>query len=271
MRQRSGVNQMSLEYGTSQEKPSFFVSGVMRSGTTLLHRILTNSCQSEYIKEVDAFRIIVESFGTLDKHQEYRPLGAREEFVRLYREFLAAISQSCANSMYGPVVILKDPLAIRIIEYLHELMPTTKFLLSVREPLGTIASIARVSVRQRAQGKQSFIAKMNFIDVVNYVEAFCEKILAMRGKENILIVRYEDLVHRNEAMIKLLTQYVGFNINMDLEDTSKEYDPENGFWTPESGGPIVSSSLEKYKNELTPEQIELVAERFLSFKQSFGY
>jgi hypothetical protein len=251
-------------------KPVLFVTGVMRSGTTLLHRILVRSCGCDYVPEVDSLHVMVESFQVLEQYQAFRPLG-REGYVALYRQLLAATLNACARAMAGGTMVLKDPMALKTLALFHELSPTTRFVVSVRNPLATVASILRVRDRQRAQGRSSFITMMEFGDVVEYVAGLGEIILALRGRPNLLAIRYEDLVMRDAVAVAALAAFAGTGIDMELDDESGSYDPAHPFWTAQSGGRIAVDALDKYTRELDAARQAVVAGRLAAFNAAFGY
>jgi hypothetical protein len=263
--------QSSSKYDQRQfVKPVLFVTGVMRSGTTLLHRILTHSSKSEYTLEIDSLRVLIESFRTLDHHNAFAPLD-RAQYVQLYREFLTLTFNACAAQTFGTKLVLKDPLSLTTLASFHELAPDVKFVVSVRNPLATVTSIYRVRNRQLSAGKQSFISEMSFGDVVDYVDRLGDIILSMRDRANVLVVRYEDLVAREARIVANLGRFAGTGIDLDLADTSSTYDPAHPFWTAESGRPIETSSLHKHKDELNSEQSDLMIGRLVRFREVFGY
>lgn len=251
-------------------KKLFFVTGVMRSGTTLLQRVISLSCKSAYIREESSLRVILDSFEILDRDNAFHILS-RAEYILQYRRFIDEILAQSHQIMNEETLVLKDPLSLRILPCFQELMPATKFVISVRNPLATITSINRVAANQRNQGKKSFISAMGFNNAVDYVSRLCDVIIAMQGRQNVCIVRYEDLIARDSEALSGLQEFIGAEIRLDLEDTSDTYDPEDAFWTPESGAEIKSSSLDKYKSVLTDEQKNIVNSRFVKFNIQFGY
>ena len=150
-------------------------------------------------------------------------------------------------------------------------MPTTKFVISIRNPLAIAASIYRVRNRQRQQGKRSFLTPMDFGDIVEYIERLCDVIIGMRESKNICLVQYEGLIGRVPAVLAGLSHFLGVKVSLDLDDDSAAYNPDHAFWTPESGTTIKLSSLDKYKTELTPEERALAAVKFARFNAMFGY
>ena len=248
----------------------FFITGVMRSGTTVLQRVVAHSLHTDYIRTESALRIPVESFEVLEKHQSY-PIIGRDAFVAQYQRFLAGLWMAMHGTISGETLVLKDPLALKSLVSFHALMPETKFIISIRNPLSTAASIYRVRNRQREQGKNSFITPMDFGDIVEYIAKLCEVIISLREKDNVCIVKYEELVGRDPTLLRRLGQFMGTPVKLDIPDDSAAYDPAHAFWTVESGKELCSNSLDKFQTELTSDEIMLVHSRLARFCALFGY
>ncbi|MES2264441.1 MAG: sulfotransferase [Pseudomonadota bacterium] len=253
--------------GTAPE--CIFVTGVMRSGTTILQRIVAHSLSTDYIRQECSLRIPVESFQVLERHQAYAPME-RADYVEQYQRFLSGLLATMRGRIGGELV-LKDPLALNTLLACHELMPRTKFIISIRNPMSTAASIYRVRNRQRQQGKSSFIAPMDFGDIVEYIARLCDIIISLREKDNVCMVKYEELVGRDPTALARLGSFIGASVKLDLPDDSAAYDPEHAFWTPESGQELLTSSLDKYQAELSTDETALVASKLARFNALFAY
>jgi hypothetical protein len=68
-----------------------------------------------------------------------------------------------------------------------------------------------------------------------------------------------------------LSEFINAPVDLDLEDDTAAYSPDHAFWTPESGTAIASSCLDKYKTELTQEEVDLVLVKLARFNTVFGY
>jgi hypothetical protein len=247
-----------------------FVTGIMRSGTSLLQRVVAQSCATEYIREESSLHALVESFQVLDQYQAFHLLE-RSEYVAHYRQFISGVLAASKNKITGGILVLKDPLALKTLALFHELMPMTKFIISLRNPLATAASICRVRNRQRQQGKKTFISRMDFGDIVEYIARLCDIIISMRERDNVCVVQYEGLIGRDPVSLARLGDFIGAAVDLDLEDDTAAYNPEHAFWTPESGASIKCSSLDKHETELTPEERGLVLTKLARFNSMFGY
>lgn len=248
----------------------FFVTGIMRSGTTLLQRVVEQSCNIAYTPECSSLSVIVNSFRSIEQYDAYQHLS-RDEFVKIYRSFINSFFDEYAIKTRQTKIVFKDPEALSKIRFYLELMPTVRFVISVRNPLATIASIWRVRNNQIQKSAESPLTAMNFEQVVDLVEQLCDEIIFVKHSKNVCIVKYEDLIARNEDAIIRLKNFIGKEVNLDLSDDTDEFDPNSPFWTPETGSIIKASSLDKFKNELTIEQSELVVLKLTKFMQIFGY
>jgi hypothetical protein len=247
-----------------------FVTGVMRSGTTLLQRVVAHSLATAYIRAESTLRIPVESFHTLEHHGAFAPLG-REQYLAHYQRFISGLLQALACTAGGGELVLKDPLALKILDAFHALMPRSRFIISIRDPRATAASIYRVRNRQRAQGKTSFITPMDFGDIVEYIGRLCDTIMRLQAHENVCLVQYEKLVGQDQGELARLSRFLGVPVQLDIPDDSSSYTDEHAFWTAEAGTQIRATALTKHREELSAADAALVASRLARFNSLFGY
>jgi len=247
-----------------------FVTGIMRSGTTLLQRVIAQSCKVQYTSECDALSVIINSFRSIEQYEAYQHLP-REAFVKIYRNFINSFFDEHAIRSTLRKNVYKDPEALTKIRYYLELMPDVRFVISVRNPLATIASIWRVRNNQLQSGVKSPISVLDFEQTVDLVKRLSDEILAAGKSGNVCIVKYEDLVEGNENTICRLGKFIGEKISLELPDDRHHFDRNNPFWTPETGAKIDASSLEKFRHELTTEQCELATTKLGKFMQIFDY
>lgn len=247
-----------------------FVSGIMRSGTTLLQRVLANSLKIDTIPEFTPLNVIINSFKTLDQYKTFQHLS-RDEFLGLYQNFISDIILKYANNVAKERVIFKDPLAIQSIESFVELMPNIKFVLSVRNPMATIASIYRVRNKQLEKAENTFISAMDFEGIVNYVKQGCDMIIRLFNSDNIFLAKYEEIVNNSEHTRKRLSNFTECEISFSLPDNSSAFDKNDAFWTPETGAAVTSTSLGKFQTELSMEQKIYIQNKFGHFMRTFSY
>ncbi len=248
-----------------------FVTGVMRSGTTVLQRVISRSCDAPYIRKESQLRVIVQSFDTLQKFAAFAPLD-RADYVAEYQALFQGLFRRIARDLGVDRLVLKDPLALDVLEVFQELMPTVRFVSSVRHPLATAASILRVRNRQREEGKSSFITPMGFGDIVLHVARLGERIAAMRERPGAYVVRYEDLISRDPATAARLGAFISAEVRFDLDDHKQTFDPAaQAFWTPEWGGPLVDTALDKYSLELDADELALARRHLEPLCDAFGY
>lgn len=242
----------------------------MRSSTTLLQRVVAHSLGADYLRAESTLRIPIESFHTLEQYQAFAPLG-REQYLAHYQRFISGLLQDMAHTVRDRQLVLKDPLALKILDAFHTVMPRSRFIITVRDPRATAASIYRVRNRQREQGKTSFITPMDFGDIVNFIARLCDTIMRLQEHDNVCLIQYEKLIVHDGSELKKLGRFLGVPVRLDIPDDSSNYAEQHAFWTAEAGMPIQDTPLAKHRAELSAADAALVAAKLARFNAMFGY
>ena len=180
-----------------------FVGGCMRSGTTLVQRLL---CAAEgaspLAAECQYLTALLElREGWAPRYDEFlkdyfADPAAFDGFSRkLVDEFIAA---AFARFRPASTLVLKNPELSRHFPVLARWYPAARFVLVVRDPLDTIASIAKVAQRHHETGVASLIAtyRHDMARMSALYKHYYEPVMRS-GREfddRLLVLRYEDLV-----------------------------------------------------------------------------
>lgn len=258
---------------TEQNEGIVFVGGCMRSGTSLMHRLL---CQSP-----DTNPFIQGCFyltRQLDLHQHFSQrdrifatdyFGEGDglmDFTRdTVRRFLD-VTRRCWD--HPRVLVLKQTELTWHFPLLAQLLPMARFVVCVRDPRDTIASM--IEVGQRQQRNQSTSA---FTRAGRDIQQLCHiynDIYAgvLRGvdtdesslHDRTLFVRYEDVVRDTAATIDKLSAFCGISLNEfsrtgqwqpdHIAEKATKHPHWRTYITALSGGEISDQSVGKHHQVL---------------------
>ncbi len=261
-----------------------FVGGSMRTGTSLLQNVLCSAKTANdmsfechyltdqiinYVKWSQmSDRMLADFFGTRDGLKTYT------------QEIILRLLKLTHKNQYEPdFLILKHPEITPFFPVLAELIPTAKFVTSVRDPKDAVTSMLKVAEKQVAQGRSSNMVAIGR-DMANLTKLFMSfyRGLQKMPKEALTrhkFLKYEDLVLKTSVVLPKLSEFTG----LDLSD----YDPaadwkytrpreENvAFDTKIRGKALNDSSIGNYKNELSVEEIAAVEKTADNFMKYFNF
>ena len=266
----------------------FFVGGCQRTGTTLLQSILcsdpgTNPLigEASYLRSlVSAYVFGKETMGTQTNDYFTDGEELREFTARWAREFLDR-----TLGRYAPAhhLVLKEPHLTMLFSALHELLPDARFLVMVRDPRDTIASMLKVGARLAKHGQDSVYARRDMVQLANLYKSFYAPCINARSREfagKSLIVKYERLVHDPWPEIEKIRNFT--QLTLDNADPHADWkrvqmdlsqpDPYLRPWMTELTGKGISPvNVGSYLTELTPEEVALIEAECADVIQLFRY
>lgn len=267
-----------------------FVGGSQRSGTSLLQQLL---CQppltNPYVYECAYLHRLVAAYEDVRNNfsRNHQCYFNGEEGFRTFHSLLvrAFLEHSIRHLNAESHLVLKEPHLTALWPYLYELVPDAIFLMIVRDPRDTIASMVTVGEKQKRLGQSYFFADRDIPAMCRHMMSFCLPALSVTDpdfRRRLAVVLYEELVQQPEKVLGQISGFTGIDfvsgattneprsgiVDEDWNRRSKLYFP----WVTEVSGKAVSESrVGSWKSVLTDEEVLLVEENCQSFFEWFGY
>ncbi len=248
--------------------------GAIRSGTTLLQRLLSYSpdcngvvaeCQyllwqmnlyHSWCKLFDP--MLEEYFGELEAFERYSQM--------IVEEFLARARQTLNPPK---TLLLKSPQLTPHFPTLCRWNQTTAFVVIVRDPRDVIVSMLEVGERQSQEQMASAIASVgrNMAALATHYKSFYADVLNQRAlmRDRIFFIRYKRLVESPQEVVNAICSKfglreppAGFEAMIAPEKKSQWHgrmDKERVFWTPFYEKPVDRSRVGRFHASLTRDEV----------------
>jgi len=253
-----------------------FCTGAPRSGTTVTYSLL---CSQETYPMFPECTFITPMF---DLYHRISRFSDKERFEHYFKnqDNLKEMFVSFINRMIVSLIdnwprkktlVLKDPeLICHINDAFFELFPKAKVVIVIREPKDIIASLIKVKKRYR-----TFVS---LEDTVNYLLKYTSSIKEVSSKycENVIVVKYEDIVNKKRKVFLDIEKTLGYKINKesfqhisyDINSAHIKKDPTHSALY---GQKLSKISVGNYRKELTKEEIDYIDKAFNEFNEYYGY
>lgn len=254
----------------------FFIGGAPRTGTTLLNGILCNDPSTNpFIAEANYLAYVLSTYRQgkyiwkVEGDAYFDDLNDYAAFAgRWVRDFLNRTAQRYAPARH---LVLKSPELTKYFPDLFELVPDAKFLIVLRDPRDAIASLLDVGETLKQAGENySFVSLLehsNMGALSEFHRAYylpCQRCQAPEFWRNARYVQYEGLVRHPDAALRQLNAFTGLSLsagdrtwqrsNLDFNALPQRYRP---WWsTPLYGKAVSTRSIGRYRQSLSPEQID---------------
>ncbi|PKO57182.1 MAG: hypothetical protein CVU19_01705 [Betaproteobacteria bacterium HGW-Betaproteobacteria-13] len=266
---------------------TIIVAGCMRSGTTALQSLVCSTdATNPLIPECD---FLIELTMLFKRNKEdfeqrrLRPYFGSEKQLQQYIGNMIEQFLDITRENFHPAtkLALKNPELTPFLPLLHRLLPKARFVVSIRDPRDTIASIVDVADRLAARGQNLYVVG-NGRDIqaaANYFNAIYAPILQANDtpgsfRDALIMVRYEDLCSPRQSVVDAVAAHCGLNL--------AQYDPDREWrrameidrtaWgTPLWGKGVSGDSVGRYDRVLTPEEIAVIEITCAPFMRRFGY
>lgn len=271
---------------------TFFVGGCMRSGTTVLTAILctdpsTNPliAEPQYLtgmmrlyrwgkRNFPAF--LEDTFSSTDEFGAFS-----RKWIRDYLERTSLRWSPCRN------LVLKNPELTMFFADIHALISDARFLVMIRDPRDTVASIMEVARRQQEAGETTNLTQMQgkAKRLATFYNAYYRSVLSedfARSGAPALFLKYEDLILDLERTLNKIERFSGLTVRtfdpaVEWRRTNRDYaslksDPFFGPWITElHGKPLSDRGVGRFRERLTAEQIAVIEQECGEVFQRFGY
>ena len=273
-----------------------FVAGAMRSGTTLLHQVLCSSpAANPFVhgcRYLTSQIAIYAQYAGADRLYVPDYLGDAEGLFDFTKDILDRLLSQTHERLGRPQwLVLKNPELSRLIPQAALLMPDARFVVSVRDPKDTIASMIRVGEKHRESKVNSFLAGAGRnIQALcgSYRQFYVPLLSAIQGDQTELrkrsfFVSYESLIGDTERTIARLSEFCqlplstppgGEEVNWRSKVDGDELagDPHwSAYVTELSGGPISAASIGRFREVLSEAEVEEIDRRCADLSRAFGY
>lgn len=244
-------------------KNFFFILSFSRSGSTTLGQKLNNHSDVDVINESWIFNLL----GVL-KWKKLSPLSQKYILNQLNKEqknittiqqneikddtltvehFFQAIFPKASNFIGE-----KTPTNLFYYPYIKAQFKSAKFLFLKRHPLAICSSY--FSRWYSSTYDDKFI-----IDTVDVIKAYFNKFESIEEKDEILQLKYEDLVSDSKLWLTAIAEHIGFEFegNMLTESEVKIFEnSEDQKHHQDSHKPLNTNHIDKYKSVFTPLQLQ---------------
>ncbi|MFC4347224.1 sulfotransferase family protein [Kordiimonas lipolytica] len=272
-----------------------FVGGSQRSGTSLL---ATSLCSGEetnmYIGECRSLRQLLLAVQFMEQNfdgENELSFGSKAAMKEYHSTIIRSyLSHTLATNAPATSLVLKQPHLTLLFPTLWNLVPESKFVIAIRDPRDTIASMLEVGKKMAAQGQNHPFNTHSVPEIAKHMRGFYSQVLLASDlseefKAATKWVRYEELVSQPAVVMEELRAFTGLNlVDFDPESPTKRIHPTLMAartkdeapvqpWVSDlmRGAPITTKRTGSYKDLLTNEQISQIDECLAEFMERIGY
>lgn len=256
----------------------FFIGGSARSGTHLLESILSldsavnppltgaayfHDLISAYHQGKCNFKLTSDYFADFDEFHQFHSSWILNFLDNIKQQYPAAEH-----------LILRWPYMATLFPTIYELVPESKFILIVRDPRDTIASMIKVSEREKDLPPQERsvanfnrdIIKLSTFYSAYYLPCLVEQSRSTEFRKKLIWVQYESLVTNPDSIVAKLKKHTGLKLDrFDRENiwqrrqTNLGQDSDSNAWfSPLYGKNISASHIGRYREILRDEEIQTI-------------
>jgi hypothetical protein len=256
-----------------------FIVGMPRSGTTLLQGILSNTGKYFPMPETHFFSRVTyalpeNGFSQKDRQTIRRILNCKS---RIKVEENALFNLNSQKDVFEYVIgmfnpakkntfLEKTPRHVFFYSKILKYYPTAKFICMIREPKNIVSSrLGKNPKRNKSVVRLALL--------YNKIAA---AILEIENKNNVLLVRYEDLTAENERSLVKICEFLDINYSPKFLKNvvaPKEIVSDHEFWKNNNLEleTIQKSNPDKWRRHLGMDQAHLVNYITKSYALKFGY
>jgi hypothetical protein len=186
-------------------QPPIFILGTQRSGTTLLTRMLSAHNKLFVQNEVNVQKVFLPNFS---KENIVNAINQEIHF-RFSRNVFDIMSEE-HKTHWG----IKDPELTYYLPQLSLFLPQSKFVLIIRDPRAVVNSYME---NKWGLGTTAYTGAVRWVDEVSKQIAF-----AKAHPDNVLMIRFEDLISNLEATLRSICQHIGLEFDIEMLTYNKK-------------------------------------------------
>lgn len=276
-------------------KTKVLVIGAPRSGTTLLAGLLSaGKDASPMLPECTYITQVIQHYYNLLHYSDPQRFAAyaidESTFAGMYRamvDSMLATVQSHFNDIDYSYLVLKDPELTQLVDCIPRFFgEDSKTVCVVRDPRAVIASVLTVERKKKRDLWSAWVKTPSWSATNDLIsQVFRERriiddffVYYWRVQESQLyksgavhVVRYENIVARDEDEFRRLEDYLGFSIGREgFGKIHFDFDRSSPTFSAGYGQTIHQASTD-YKKNLTHRQIKKIQEVFSGFNVSYKW
>lgn len=250
------------------------VGGFYRSGTSLVRRLLDSHTHIHCPPEIKWFKDFYDDYmndelAHIRFFETIRTLGLdEEELLNIYgRAYVQARELACMK-LDKQRWADKNPENVLYLDKWHQILHGEMiFVFVVRNPLDSLASLNEIGFKKTVPAR--------FEEKVSLLQEFYRTAMVYSdelGGETI-IVKYEDMVSNPEQVLKTLFSSLGETFEPEILCRFNQQERRSGiedFKVKESER-VYSSSVSRWKSDLTEQQIDYCQKNLSGIFERFGY
>lgn len=255
-----------------------FIIGTNRSGSTLLNGLLSGG-KDTYpgLPDMHPLSDLMGSYYRLLFHYDDNHFDHYGSHERLRGIFARAMHDTVMSSFFNAGfkigekrhMVLKAANDFSLyIDRLPDIFGDNfKVVYTIRDPRACIASN---KVYRQKTGKGDLVTEL-----VPHIKKYYDGIHASQmfhDAERFFLVRYEDIARKDAQTYDALEAFLGFDVSREgFRDLGYAIDDKLPQYATGWGGKTHQESLEKYKRNLTPEEIDCIEYFFADYLKRYGY
>jgi hypothetical protein len=268
-----------------------FVTGCMRSGTSLLHRLISTSpdtgervAPARYLAD---FLLLSRSYMNGDSAFAADYFQSRDHLMETTGQFVRdRLADAWANSGKPACLAVRTVEIAPMLPLVATLLPEAKFAVSVREPKDVIASILKVGEKQLKLGRDTPATRRDVWRLArsynrSYLAAYRAQLGDEQLRRRIVFVRYEDATADPSGALRdvwrrfeLAPGTGELKADPDLRPSLKEilvHRLWRAYRTDLSEAAVSTRSVGSHKKALTVAEVLLTNWRCRILRRVFGY
>ncbi len=271
----------------------FFIGGSPRSGTTLLQSLLCSDKKTNpLIREALYFSALISTYHLGKFTFEVEAKDYFDNFDDL-KNFSASWVQAFlekTHQRYAPAehLVLKAPELTKFFPDLYELIQDSVYLIMVRDPRDTIASLLEVGNKIKPQEHPEWFYQMvrdrNIAKLAKFYKSFYQPAINYHCREfcqKTRYIKYESLVTNCNQIIEQIKNFTGLSMEKfdpnsgsvsDQMYFSQTQEARDYWWTTNLHGKGISPiKVNRYHQVLTKAEIYTIEKETADLLELFSY